>query len=239
MALRKYACDTPAVLAATTPQTHADRHLLDLRAVEVEEAQRKFIAGVVVDLDEQLATRPVRDLVVEYNAFGLRVVAGNQMADGRDAGFVLVAHRQMQDEIDIGLKAEFGEFIDGFGRRGGGFQRLDLVRDLQIRERFRATRPCTLALLHRRVRFSGCFGSVFGVGSSEQTAVGQGHLISSKYNIGFVRHGDAGNSNTPHAICGFVAASGNAAFGALGFAKARHYPNRSPRSTNGRNISSV
>jgi hypothetical protein len=60
--------------------------------------------------------------------------------------------------------------------------------------------------LNGRVGFTGCIGSVFSVGSSEQTAVGQGHLISSKYNIGFVRHGNAAIIRSPRGTCGFVKA---------------------------------
>jgi hypothetical protein len=113
----------------------------------------------------------------------------------------------MQHEIDIGFEAELGKFVDGFGRRGRRFQRLDFVRrDLQIRQRFRAARPRSLALLNGRVGFTGCIGSVFSVRSNEQTAVGQGHLISSKYNIGFVRDGDAVIIRSPRGICGFVKA---------------------------------
>jgi hypothetical protein len=68
------------------------------------------------------------------------------------------------------------------------------------------------------------------VGSNEQTAVGQGHLISSKYNIGFVRHGDAGCSTTPHTACGFVTGSGNAVgdgFGLFGAEAAPKSPSQS------------
>jgi hypothetical protein len=65
--------------------------------------------------------------------------------------------------------------------------------------------------LNGRVGFTGCIGSVFSVGSNEQTAVGQGHLISSKYNIGFVRHGDAVIIRSPRGMCGFVKAPEHAA----------------------------
>jgi len=67
--------------------------------------------------------------------------------------------------------------------------------------------------LNGRVWFTGCIGSVFSIGSSEQTAVGQGHLISSKYNIGFVRHGDAVITRSPRGVCGFVKAPEHAAGG--------------------------
>jgi len=118
----------------------------------------------------------------------------------------------MQYEIDIGFEAELGEFIDGFWGRRRGFQRLNFVRGyLQIRERFR-TRPSPApAFLNGRVGFTGWIGSVFSVRSNEQTAVGQGHLISSKYNIGFVRHGEAVIIRSPRGRHAFVKALEQAA----------------------------
>ncbi|MGF6792012.1 hypothetical protein OKW27_006349 [Paraburkholderia sp. 35.1] len=109
---------------AAHAQARAGRHLLDLRAVEIQKAQHEFVAVGVAQLHEQLPARAIGDLIVEHHAFGLRDAAGQQVTDRRQRGFVFVAHRQMQHEVDVACEAEFGELVGGFDRGfGGGFCR--------------------------------------------------------------------------------------------------------------------
>ncbi len=109
-----------AAHVAAHAQPLADGHLLDLRAVEIEEAQHELLAVVVLDLHDELAARAIRDLVVEHDALGLRDAARQQLADRRERGFVLVAHRQMQHEIDRAREAELRELVDGLHGLVGG-----------------------------------------------------------------------------------------------------------------------
>ncbi|KGS71199.1 hypothetical protein X979_6010 [Burkholderia pseudomallei MSHR7527] len=128
-----------AAHVAAHAQPLADRHLLDLRAVEVQEAQHELGAVVVAQLHEQLTARPVRDLVVEHDAFRLRGLARQQFAHRRERRLVLVAHRQMQDEVDVARQAELREFVGGFHglrcRLGAGCVRCRLRG--RLRDRFR------------------------------------------------------------------------------------------------------
>ncbi|MDR8835128.1 hypothetical protein FEQ02_06218 [Burkholderia pseudomultivorans] len=109
-----------AAHVAAHAQPLADGHLLDLRTVEIQEAQHELLAVVVLDLHDELAARPVGDFVVEHDAFGLRDAAGQQFADRRERGFVLIAHRQMQHEIDRAREAELRELVGGLHRLVGG-----------------------------------------------------------------------------------------------------------------------
>ncbi|MDR9327175.1 hypothetical protein FEP06_04422 [Burkholderia multivorans] len=122
-----------AAHVAAHAQALADRHLLDLRAVEIQETQHELLAVVVADLHDELAARAIRDLVVDHDAFGLRDAARQQIADRRERRFVLVAHRQMQDEIDRAREPELRELVGGFQRRLGRFRRRGLLAALRGR----------------------------------------------------------------------------------------------------------
>lgn len=106
--------ETAADVAANT-QPLADRHLLDLRAVEVQEAQHQLAAVLVAQSHQQLAARAIGDLVVVDRALGLRELAGQQFAHRREGGLVLVAHRQVQNQVDRAREAELGELGRGLG----------------------------------------------------------------------------------------------------------------------------
>ena len=72
-----------AAHVAAHPQPCAERHLLDLGAVEIQKAQHQLVAGVVAQFDQQLAARTVSDFVVEHHAFGLRHATRQQVPDRR------------------------------------------------------------------------------------------------------------------------------------------------------------
>jgi hypothetical protein len=96
--------------------------LLDLAAVEVHEAQLD-VGGLICDGHQQLLARLVSDFILDHDAFDLRHVAAAQagLADRHDLGFVLVAHRQVQHQVHVGVQAELGELaLDAFGCRCGG-----------------------------------------------------------------------------------------------------------------------
>ncbi len=220
-----HAEETAAHVAAHA-QPRADRHLLDLRAVEIQKAQHEFVAGVVAQFHQQLAARAIGDLVVEHHAFGLRDAARQQMPDRRQRGLVFVAHRQMQHQIDVARETEFGELVDGFGRGlgagfgsrlPGGFARgfagrlvaewvnhftftrgvVALRRDATRRGRSRSGRRC-FAPRDAALRLGAHF-----IGSGGQSAFGQRHGLLRKYNIGCQRcrrhtaRGLAGRSGVP------------------------------------------
>ncbi len=119
--------ETAADVAAHA-QPLADRHLLDLRAVEVQEAQHQLAAVLVAQAHQQLAARAIGDLVVVDHALGLRELAGQQFAHRRKGGLVLVAHRQVQDQVDRTREAELGELVGGLDELGGGLGGLLLAR---------------------------------------------------------------------------------------------------------------
>ncbi len=83
------------------------QHLL-LAGIEIEEAQQQRSAGIAHPR-HQLAARPVGDFTVDHLDFELRGDAGPGVAQRRDARLVLVAQRQVQDEIAIALQAEPGQ----------------------------------------------------------------------------------------------------------------------------------
>ncbi|MDT4832385.1 hypothetical protein FQZ97_659410 [compost metagenome] len=97
---------------ATHAQAYAFCHLLGLAAVEVQEAQRQ-LAGLIDDLDHQLAARAERDFVGDDLAFHLRRLAepraADRVGDRRQRGLVLVAHGQVQHQVDRAAQAELGE----------------------------------------------------------------------------------------------------------------------------------
>ncbi|MNL10563.1 hypothetical protein D3C87_1313660 [compost metagenome] len=119
--------EAPSDLAAHA-QTHAFGHLLGLAAIEIEKTERQ-LAGVVGDLDHQLAARPEGNLVRDDLALHLRgqahAGAPNGLADGFQRGLVLVAHGQVQHEVHRTAQTQLGQAGHG-GRRLGRRGRLAL-----------------------------------------------------------------------------------------------------------------
>jgi hypothetical protein len=105
----------------TGAHAHAFGQLLDLAAVEIHEAQQQ-LAGFVGDRHEQLAPRFQADFVLGDDALDLRHMAAAQagLADRHDLRLVLVAHRQVQDEVHVAAQAELGELA--LCRFRGGFR---------------------------------------------------------------------------------------------------------------------
>jgi len=109
--------------AAVDTHPAAGRHLLLGRRVEVQEAQQQAVAGVVAQRGEQLTPAPVGHLAALDHALGLGLCAGRQPGHRRDARLVLVAQRQVQNEVPFAGQAQARQL--GRERRGGcGHRRL-------------------------------------------------------------------------------------------------------------------
>jgi len=94
----------------------ADRELLLLAGVEIQKAQIQ-LAAVVLHAAHQGAARTEGDLAVGYRALHLHRLARLHRGDWREMGLVLIAQRQMQQQIGAMMDTELGEF----GQRDGGY----------------------------------------------------------------------------------------------------------------------
>ncbi len=108
---------------AAHPQAGAFGHQLGLAAVEINEPQRQ-LAGIVGNLDHHLAARAQADLVGGDHALDLHrqphARAPDGIGDRQQRGLVLVAHRQVQHQIDVALEPELMQPGHGRGRLAGG-----------------------------------------------------------------------------------------------------------------------
>jgi len=86
----------------------AFRKQLLLAGVKIQEAQIQF-AAVVLQAANQRAARAEGYFAVRDDALHLRVHAGLHRVDRREMGLVLVAQRQMQQQIGAMMDAELGE----------------------------------------------------------------------------------------------------------------------------------
>ncbi len=112
-----------AAHAAERADAPANFELLQLRGIEVQEAQRQF-AAVVAHGDAQLPASPVDDVGRDDLGLDLRFAARHQLGDRRDAGFVLVAQRQVQHEVPVARQPGAREFRgDRVARRRRGIAR--------------------------------------------------------------------------------------------------------------------
>ena len=93
---------------ATQPRAARERGLLRRR--EMEEAQGQE-AGAVRDPRQQDAAAPERDLRELYLAFDDRALAGAQAADRAHARSVLVALRQVEQQVLNGVQAQARERV--------------------------------------------------------------------------------------------------------------------------------
>src|SRR5690606_22282695 len=93
---------------APHPYALAPLDLALLAGIEIEPAQGEA-ARAVLDHGHQLAARPELHFAVQNLALDLSRLARTQRADGLDAGFVLVAQRQMDDEVLLPLQAKAQE----------------------------------------------------------------------------------------------------------------------------------
>ncbi|MCY1504711.1 hypothetical protein D9M68_388920 [compost metagenome] len=104
--------DLPPHEAAAHLAAHAHlgahRELLLLRRIEVEEAQLAGVAAVV-DGGDELAARSEHHLALGDHALDLRHVAVARVGQAHDARFVLVAHRQVEREVDVAHEAELAQ----------------------------------------------------------------------------------------------------------------------------------
>ena len=98
--------EKPSTHLAADAQPGAGRHRLLLRRVKVQEAQQQ-LAAVVGQPHQQLATRAQLDPGVQHLALDLRRLALAHRRDRGQPGFVLVAQRQVQGQVDVAAQAEF------------------------------------------------------------------------------------------------------------------------------------
>jgi hypothetical protein len=86
-----------------------------LALVKVEEAHRQAPAAVV-DFADELAPGAKPDLGLHHGALDLDGVARQRLVDRRDAGLVLVAQRQVQDQVGQAREAQLSEALRHRGR---------------------------------------------------------------------------------------------------------------------------
>ena len=117
--------DQAAANGAERPHAPSDLELPQLRRIEMQEAQHQ-LAGAVAHRHPQLATAAVDDIGGDHFGLHLRLETRHQIGDRRHPRLVLVAQRQVQDEVPVARQAGACEFRrDGVarGRRaivGGG-----------------------------------------------------------------------------------------------------------------------
>ncbi len=93
----------------------AHGQLFLLAGIKIQEAQIQF-AAVVPQTANQPTARAEGHFAVRDDALHLRIHAGLQRGDRRQMGLVLVAQRQVQQQVGAMMDAELGEFA----QRGGG-----------------------------------------------------------------------------------------------------------------------
>ena len=111
--------EKPAARLTPNPDPAADRQRLLVRRIEVQEAQHQ-VGVVVAQPHDQLAPRAKLHLAVADHAFDLGHVTVAQRRNGRDAGLVLIAQRQVQRQVDVAQQAEFFQRLLRAGLRCGG-----------------------------------------------------------------------------------------------------------------------
>ena len=83
---------------AAYPPAASRLHLLQLTRIERQPSQTEF-AGVVTQGCDELATRSVGDIAAQHFALDLAWQTRPQTRDRLDTGFILVAQRQVHDQI--------------------------------------------------------------------------------------------------------------------------------------------
>ena len=106
----------PAFDLSAHPHLVAYRERLLLRAIEAEETQGAGVGAVVHGHDE-LAARPVAHFLVGDRGFNLDRGAIAHVDELDDAGFILVAQRQVQSQVDVPAQSQL---FEGFLRLGFG-----------------------------------------------------------------------------------------------------------------------
>ncbi len=101
---------------AERPHPPARGERLLLVRIEVEEAEhelcpRTAMRVFVFQQANELASRPILDVGVDDRSLGLLLRAGLQFGERHEARVILVAQRQVQDEILVADEAEPHELI--------------------------------------------------------------------------------------------------------------------------------
>jgi hypothetical protein len=91
-----------------TTQLGARAEHVFLRCAEVEKAQADQTAGIF-DPAHQTASPSELDVAAEHLAFKHDILTEQYTTDGRDAGSVLVAKRQMEKQILHGIEMQSGK----------------------------------------------------------------------------------------------------------------------------------
>ena len=133
---------------AKQAQPRAGSQRLLLARIEVEEAQHE-ITGVVAHAGNQLPTRAKRDLAGDDVNFELRRYAGKRIANRRQPRFVLIAQRQVQQQVGVAAQPEARQFF----RHGGG--NASDARRLSRQRGSRPPRPTRRAAVPARRRRRG------------------------------------------------------------------------------------
>lgn len=109
--------ETAADLAQRAHPAALGQRLLGV-GVEVDEAQHQ-LAGLVLDLRHQLAARAELHLALRHLAFHQHGLAIRRLGNRVEVGFVLVAQRQVQHQVEAAADAQLLQFLGGGGRRRG------------------------------------------------------------------------------------------------------------------------
>jgi len=103
---------------AQQPQPCARGQLFEVTRVKVEEAQLYRILAVAHAAHER-TLRPVLDQGLLDLCFDLHRLAGRRIVHTHDLGFIFVAQRQMEDEIELPPHPEAIQLLAGGRRRTG------------------------------------------------------------------------------------------------------------------------
>src|SRR5262245_48673444 len=100
--------EEPRPELAEKPHTHAGGERPRLARVEVEETREEHAARVSY-LDHELPARPEGNIGRDHLALDERGCAMPGGVDRCEDSFVLVAQRQMEDQVEVGPDPELGE----------------------------------------------------------------------------------------------------------------------------------
>ena len=136
--------EMPFAHLAEDPHPRSGLQRLLLAGIEVEEAQHELraaseLVGAVLEQAHELPPRPELHVGVAHGALGLRGQPGASGGERHQARVVLVAQRQVQDEVLIARNAELDELI---GEAAAGLLRLVCRSRPSFSATVRPTLPC-------------------------------------------------------------------------------------------------